>query len=70
MDALKTGTRLKDEYGTWPVYERTVFDGVLRYDLVSGNKWKTCFPREIGERYEVVFCPPKDCRNDFFTEEV
>ncbi len=70
MGMLKTGTRLKDEYGTWTVYERTRFDGVLWYDLVSGNKWKTCFSSEIGKHYEVVSCPLKDCRPDIFTEEV
>ena len=70
MDALKTGTRLRDEHGTWTIYERTRWDNMLWYDVVCGNKRKICFPSEIGERYEVVFCPPKDCRKDFFTEEV
>ena len=71
MEILKTGTRLKDECGTWVIYQRTVFDGRLHYEVLNSKKsWRIIFPCEIGKHYEVIFRAPKDCRNDFFTEEL
>ena len=67
MEILKTGTRLKDVYGTLTVYERTVFAGRLYYTLMNGRNQIVAYPCQIGKHYEVVSCTIKDCSGDIFT---